>query len=93
MTRLNRRSFLASSAAVAAAPVIAEPRKNGPYREEPRSGIDVVIVGAGAAGVAAARRLAAARQRVIVVESAAQVGGRCITDTQTFDVPFDRGGR
>jgi monoamine oxidase len=28
-----------------------------------------------------------------VVEAASQVGGRCITDSSTFDVPFDRGAR
>ena len=55
------------------------------------AGNDVVIIGAGAAGIAAARRLAAARLRVIVVEAADQIGGRCITDTATFGVPYDRG--
>ena len=53
--------------------------------------VDVVIVGAGAAGVAAARRLAAAGKRIALVEAAASVGGRCITDTALFGVPFDRG--
>ena len=51
------------------------------------------MIGAGAAGIAAARRIAAANRKVIVVEAASQVGGRCITDTSTFDVPFDRGAR
>jgi monoamine oxidase len=51
----------------------------------------VVIVGAGAAGIAAARRLAAAGRRFALVEAAATVGGRCITDTALFGVPFDRG--
>jgi monoamine oxidase len=30
---------------------------------------------------------------VIVVEATPQIGGRCLTDTATFDVPFDRGAR
>jgi monoamine oxidase len=30
---------------------------------------------------------------VIVVEAASQVGGRCVTDNATFEVPFDRGAR
>jgi monoamine oxidase len=51
----------------------------------------VVIVGAGAAGIAAARRLAAAGRRFALVEAAGTVGGRCITDTTVFGVPFDRG--
>jgi monoamine oxidase len=54
---------------------------------------DIVVIGAGAAGVAAARRVVAAGRKVIVVEAASQVGGRCITDNSTFDVPFDRGAR
>jgi monoamine oxidase len=54
---------------------------------------DIVVIGAGAAGIAAARRIMAANRKVIVVEAANQVGGRCQTDTSTFDVPFDRGAR
>jgi monoamine oxidase len=54
---------------------------------------EIVVVGAGAAGIAAARRIAAAGRKVIVVEAAAQVGGRCVTDRTGFAVPFDRGAR
>lgn len=54
---------------------------------------DVVVIGAGAAGIAAARRILAANRKVAVIEAAPAVGGRCITDTATFDVPFDRGAR
>jgi monoamine oxidase len=58
----------------------------------PRSGwVDAVIVGAGAAGIAAGRRLAAGGKRFVVLEAADNVGGRCITDTRTFGVPYDRG--
>ena len=35
----------------------------------------------------------AANRKVIVVEAANRIGGRCQTDTSTFDVPFDRGAR
>jgi monoamine oxidase len=92
MKRLSRRSFLASSAAaLAAAPALAAPRP-APAPEVPRSGwVDAVVVGAGAAGIAAGRRLAAAGKRFVVLEAADQVGGRCITDTKTFGVPYDRG--
>jgi monoamine oxidase len=92
MRRLSRRSFLASSAAaLAAAPAIAAPRP-APAPEIPRSGwVDAVVVGAGAAGIAAGRRLAAAGKRFVVLEAADEVGGRCITDTKTFGVPYDRG--
>ena len=53
--------------------------------------MDVVVVGAGAAGIAAARRLAASGRRFVLIEAASRVGGRCITDTSTFGVPYDRG--
>ncbi|HYY37838.1 MAG TPA: FAD-dependent oxidoreductase [Xanthobacteraceae bacterium] len=92
MRRLTRRSFLASSAvAVAARPAFGAPRP-APVPEVPRSGwVDAVVVGAGAAGIAAGRRLAAAGKRFVVLEAADEVGGRCITDTKTFGVPYDRG--
>jgi monoamine oxidase len=84
MPQLSRRSFLAASASLAAGPAIGAPA--------PRSGdIDVVIVGAGAAGIAAARRIAAAGHRYVVIEAADHIGGRCVTDTHTFGVPFDLG--
>ena len=54
---------------------------------------DIVVIGAGAAGIAAARRIMAANRKVVVLEATGQVGGRCLTDISTFDVPFDRGAR
>jgi monoamine oxidase len=91
MKHWSRRSFLASAAAVAAGPALAAPRL-APVLEVPRTGwVDAVIVGAGAAGIAAARRLAAARKRFVVIEAAEEIGGRCITDTKIFGVPYDRG--
>src|SRR5215475_10062184 len=41
--------------------------------------VDVVIIGAGAAGIAAARRLIAAQRDVLVLEAGAHVGGRART--------------
>jgi monoamine oxidase len=35
----------------------------------------------------------AANRKVIVVEATNQIGGRCQTDSSTFEVPFDRGAR
>ena len=92
MRRLTRRSFLAASAAtLTAAPALGAPRP-APAPDVPRSGwVDAVIVGAGAAGIAAGRRLAAGGKRFVVLEAADNVGGRCITDTKTFGVPYDRG--
>jgi monoamine oxidase len=88
MPQLSRRSFLAASAALAAKPAL------GPAlgATAPVSGpIDVVIVGAGAAGIAAARRIAAAGRRYLLIEATDHIGGRCVTDTKSFGVPYDRG--
>jgi monoamine oxidase len=86
---MTRRGFLSASAAFAATPAIRARAWAAPL---PRDA-DIVVIGAGAAGVAAARRVMAANRRVIVVEAAGQIGGRCLTDTATFEVPFDRGAR
>jgi monoamine oxidase len=91
MTRLTRRSFLAAGTAVVAQPAWGAPRPSQ-APDVPRSGnVDVIIVGAGAAGIAAARRLAAAGRRFALLEAADEIGGRCITDNKTFNVPYDRG--
>ena len=92
MSRLTRRSFLAAAGAVAASPALgATQQKSKAPTGEPRSGFDVVIVGAGAAGIAAARRIIAAGRKCVVLEASGAVGGRCITDTALFGVPYDRG--
>src|SRR6267154_1103178 len=86
---MTRREFLSASAALAVAPALGSDAWGAPLPRE----ADIVVIGAGAAGIAAARRIKAANRRVIVVEATGQVGGRCLTDTATFDVPFDRGAR
>ena len=80
---IDRRSFLIGSTALAAAPALGAVPASG--------AVDVAIVGAGAAGIAAARRLAAAGKSFALVEASDHIGGRCITDMQSFGVPFDRG--
>ncbi|MCB1488589.1 MAG: FAD-dependent oxidoreductase [Bauldia sp.] len=55
------------------------------------SDVDVVVVGAGAAGLGAARTLAKAGKSVIVFEAMDRIGGRAFTETDTFGIPFDRG--
>src|SRR5438105_4962476 len=86
---MTRRAFLSASAALATAPALGRQAWGAPLPRE----ADIVVIGAGAAGIAAARRIAAAGRKVLVVEAANQVGGRCITDIATFNVPFDRGAR
>jgi monoamine oxidase len=52
---------------------------------------DVVVIGAGAAGIAATLALHEAGLRVRCLEAAARIGGRVHTDTAIFGVPFDTG--
>jgi monoamine oxidase len=86
MSSLNRRSFvnslLAAGAATAAAPMLAA---------NAAGEVDVIIVGAGAAGIAAARRVAAANKRYALLEASNRLGGRCAVDTKIFGVPYDLG--
>lgn len=94
MSKFTRRSFLAAAGAVAASPALgAIQQKSKAPSGDPRSGFDVVIVGAGAAGIAAARRILAAGRKCVVLEASGTIGGRCITDTALFGVPYDRGAR
>ncbi len=86
---LTRREFLIASAGAAAMPMLGSRAQAATL---PRDA-DIVVIGAGAAGIAAARRIMAANRKVIVIEASGQAGGRCLTDTTTFDVPFDRGAR
>jgi monoamine oxidase len=53
--------------------------------------LDVVIIGAGAAGIAAGRRLSELGLTSMLVEAKRTVGGRASTDNDSFGVPFDRG--
>jgi monoamine oxidase len=53
--------------------------------------LDVVVVGAGAAGLAAGRHLAERGFHVRVLEARRRIGGRAWTDTAAFPWPFDRG--
>jgi monoamine oxidase len=86
---ITRRDFFIASAGFAAAPLFGAPGLAAPLPRE----ADIVVIGAGAAGIAAARRIIAAGRKVIVVEAANEIGGRCLTDSTTFDVPVDRGAR
>jgi monoamine oxidase len=94
MSKLTRRSFLAAAGVLAASHAHgATQQKSRVTRGEPRSGVDLIIIGAGVAGIAAARRVIAAGRKCIVLEASGAVGGRCRTDRTTFGVPYDHGGR
>jgi monoamine oxidase len=53
---------------------------------------DVIIVGAGMAGLTAARNLKAAGRSFVILEATDRIGGRGNTDSTTFSAPIDLGG-
>lgn len=60
-------------------------------RTPPPSNPDVVIIGAGAAGLGAARTLIDAGVSVVLIEARDRIGGRAYTETETFGLPYDHG--
>lgn len=68
---LDRRKLLTGMGAMAAA---------GGTRPASAADVDVVVIGAGAAGIAAAHSLRAAGRRAIVLEARGRIGGRAFTD-------------
>ncbi len=52
---------------------------------------DIVIVGAGMAGLAAAQALRRAGFSIAVLEARSRIGGRAYTERDSFGVPFDHG--
>ena len=82
MFPVSRRSVLSGLLATAALPAWAQSVPSNP---------DVVIIGAGSAGLSAARALIAAGKSVVIIEAAGRIGGRAYTESETFGVPFDHG--
>lgn len=83
MDAISRRSFLSLTAGATLLPAWS--------RAAMAAETDVAIIGAGAAGIAAARKITAEGRRVVILEAADRVGGRCVTDTTIFGTPFDVG--
>jgi monoamine oxidase len=52
---------------------------------------EVIVIGAGAAGLAAARTLLAQRRRVVVLEARDRIGGRAWTEPDCVGQQFDHG--
>ncbi len=79
---IRRREVLAGLAATVAIPVRAATLVTD---------VDVVIVGAGIAGLTAAKALVAQGLKVTVLEARDRVGGRAWADTSNFGRPIDLG--
>ena len=81
---INRRQFLKTSLSgitLAAFPSFAFAQTNP----------DVVVIGAGAAGLAATAELMRRNISVLCIEGMNRIGGRCYTDISTFGAPADLG--
>ena len=52
---------------------------------------DVIVIGAGAAGLAATEELIRSGKKVICLEASNRIGGRALTDNQIFGEPYDLG--
>lgn len=101
MTRIDprqaftRRSFLGGAAAGLAALGLAgcaqgsTPQINQAADDQTR--FDVIVIGAGSAGVAAARELVDAGKKVVVLEARDRLGGRLWTDRTIMTIPHERG--
>ena len=85
MKRIGRRQFLKTSLsglALATLPRISFSQSNP----------DVVVIGAGSAGLSATAELMQKGVSVLCIEAMNRTGGRCYADTSTFGVPIDIGG-
>ena len=80
--RSNRRAFLAGMGALALGATVRPALAASPQ---------AVVIGAGAAGLAATRTLMEHGIEVVLIEAADRIGGRAVTDTATFGVPYDLG--
>ena len=82
---MDRRKFLKTSLSTL---VFA----NLPKISFSQSNPDIVVIGAGSAGLSATAELIQKGVSVLCIEAMNRTGGRCYSDTSTFGIPIDIGG-
>lgn len=89
--RVSRRAFgQRSAASLASVAGLAAPGRS--LGRSAASDIDVIVVGAGVAGLAAGQKLKERGLRGVLLEARDRIGGRCFCDN-SFPAPFDFGGQ
>ena len=90
--RITRRKLLTDSLRASAGALLARLGHDA-FGSTPqlRQKFDVIVVGAGVAGLAAARRLQSSGASVVILEARNRIGGRVWTDTSMSGVPLDMG--
>ena len=84
LKKIGRRKFLKTSAygvVLSAFPIISQTQSNP----------DVIVIGAGSAGLSATAELIKKGKSVICIEAMNRIGGRCYTNNSIFGVPYDIG--
>ena len=84
INKIGRREFLKTSLSGLALTTL-------PGISFAQSNPDVVVIGAGAAGLSATAELMKRGISVLCIEGMNRIGGRCYTDMSTFGVPADHG--
>ena len=84
LKKFGRREILKASAYGVALSTI-------PQISFAQSNPDVVVIGAGSAGLSATAKLMNKGKSVICIEAMNRIGGRCYTDNAIFGVPYDMG--
>jgi monoamine oxidase len=88
--KITRRELLTTSLrASAGALLLGRPRESRSQAQPQKP--DVIVVGAGIAGLAAARRLKSQGASVLILEARNRIGGRVWTDTSMPGVSLDLG--